>query len=210
VTDEEGRTPAVELLTAEYQYVSGLIPYYRGVEMLVLAGTGIVASAALAASAALMSGENPRPSVAAIVLVAAAWGPALLLMVEATALVRIRRASLFIREKLYSVAEELTGRRDVLTFEHDPAKYLRSDLAERGVSKSQLGRIDLVGASVGIVAIPVVTTGGMAAGGVLIDGSPASCLIGSGALACALTLGWYSFRITHPHEKRQSSAGSSS
>ena len=204
VKDEEGRAPAADLLIAEFQYVSGLIPYYRNVEMLVLAGTGIVATAALAASAALMSGENPRPSVAAIVLVAAAWGPALLLMVEATALVRIRRASLFIGQNLHEVAKDLTGRVDLLTFEHDPAKFLRSDLAERGLSEGQRARIDLVGASVGILAIPVVTTAGLAAGGVLIDGSLAPSLVGAGALVCAVVLGWYSFRITHPHEKRQS------
>jgi hypothetical protein len=150
-----------------------------------------------------MSGENPRPSVAAIILAAAAWGPALLLMVEATALIRIRRASLFIGEKLHQVAKDVTDREALLTFEHDPAKFLRADLKERGVSSSQRERIDLVGASVGILAIPVVTTVGLGAGGVLIDDSTAAWLIGAGALACAVALGWYSFRITHPHEKRR-------
>jgi hypothetical protein len=202
VSDED-RSPVAELLIAEYQYVSGLIPYYRNVEMLVLAGTGIVATAALAASAALMSGENPRPSVAAIVLAAAAWGPALLLMVEATALVRIRRASLFISEALHPIAKDVTRRKDLLTFEHDPARFLRDDLAQRGLSGRQRARIDLVGASVGIVAIPPVTTLGLAAGGVLIDDSTAAWLVGAGALGCALVLGWYSFRVTHPHEKRR-------
>jgi hypothetical protein len=206
---EDGGSPAADLLIAEYQYVSGLIPHYRNVEMLVLAGTGVVATAALAASAALMSGENPRPSVAAIVLSAAAWGPALLLVVEATALVRVRRASLFIGEKLHKVAKDVTGREDLLTFEHDPAKFLRADLEERGLSRSQRQRIDLVGASVGILAIPVVTTVGLAAGGVLIDDSTAAWLIGAGALVCAVALGWYSFRITHPHEKRRAQSETS-
>jgi hypothetical protein len=124
-------------------------------------------------------------------------------MVEATALIRIRRASLFIGERLHSVASALTDRNDLLTFEHDPGKFLRADLGERGVSDSKRARVDLVGASVGILAIPVVTTAGLAAGGVLIDNSTAAWLIGAGALVGAVTLGWYSFRITHPHEKRQ-------
>jgi hypothetical protein len=206
VDTKAGRDAAANLLIAEYQYVSGLIPHYRNVEMLVLAGTGIVATGALAATAALMSGENPEPAVAAIVLAAAAWGPALLLVVEATALIRIRRASLFIGQRLHPIAKALSCREDLLSFEHRPMEFLLADLEARGASRARKAQDVLVAASVGIVAIPVVATLGLAAGGVLIDDSAPAWLIGAAALVCAVALGWYAFRITHPHEKRHDGA----
>ena len=65
------RDAAPSLVVAEYESVSQLIPLYRQMETFVLAGTGLIVSGAIAAFAALTSGEHPDPDKAAVVLAAA-------------------------------------------------------------------------------------------------------------------------------------------
>jgi hypothetical protein len=58
---------AVQILIAEYQYVSGLIPFYRRAELIVLAATGALLSVIVAALATLeaarrtVAGRNEGP-----------------------------------------------------------------------------------------------------------------------------------------------------
>jgi hypothetical protein len=192
----------LRLILAEYQYVSQLIPLYRQLETFVLAGTGLVASAALAAFAALTSGQSPDRRTASIVLAAAAWGPALLLLVEITALTRITRASRYISRHLQPIAEKLTGRNDVLFFEVAPTEPLIEDLGQGQSGKFFRVLVKLFASSVGIQIIPLVSACALAVGGLIVDGSTATWLLSSIAIVWAAAAASYGLFFTYFHERR--------
>jgi uncharacterized membrane protein HdeD (DUF308 family) len=65
---------ATDVLLAEFQFLSGLIPFYRHVELTVLVGTGLVISGVVAALAALEAAENPNATAGGILLALGALG----------------------------------------------------------------------------------------------------------------------------------------
>jgi hypothetical protein len=192
---------AVTILVAEYQYVSSLIPFYRNVEMLVLAGTGLVTSGAVAAVAALTGGEHPDPTVAAGVLAAAAWGPTLLLVVEITALTRIARASRYIQTQLIPLAQKLSGESQILQFECAPTEVLTGEIAREHRLYRSL--VSTFASSLGVLLIPVLAAFALTIGAVLFNGT--GVIWGFGGLACLLAVGamGYGYSFTSSHERRE-------
>src|SRR5687767_7144569 len=75
VSPDRLNAAATEVLLAEFQFLSGLIPFYRRVELTVLGGTGLVISAAVAALAALEAAADPQARAEGILLAAGAWAP---------------------------------------------------------------------------------------------------------------------------------------
>jgi hypothetical protein len=115
---------ALQLVLAEFQFVSGLIPLYRGVETTALGGTGLVVSGIVAALAALESSDTPKAAAEGVLLSAGAWAPVVLLLIEIMALTRVARASAYIADYLHPLARELTGDDRVLQWELGPTKPL--------------------------------------------------------------------------------------
>jgi hypothetical protein len=161
----------VAILLSEYDFVSSLVPFYRRVEITVLGGAGLTISALLGLIAALEGGESPNRAVEADILALASWVPALLLVLELMALVRIARASAYIRSQLYPLAVMVTGQESVLQWEFGPttdllsADELRSRVWQRSV-KWLVSSAPVVVALVAVaVALPVaasaIDTGGV-------------------------------------------------
>jgi hypothetical protein len=98
----------LQLLIAEYEWVSGLIRYYREVEVKALAGTGLVLSGVGAAFAALQSSSNPDAvNALGLVFAIAASIVAFVLPVVFMANMRGLRAVVYVREWLHPLAAEL-------------------------------------------------------------------------------------------------------
>jgi hypothetical protein len=106
--DKELRLQAV---IAEYQYVSGLIPYYRSVETNVLSIMAVV----LAALAGFVGTVNAQQgavldySVQGAVISLSSWLMVLFTAIEVTALLRIKRASVYLKKYLYTRLDEIVG-----------------------------------------------------------------------------------------------------
>ena len=116
---------ATQILIAEFEFVSQLIPFYRRFEITALAGTGLVISAAVAAAAALISGDHPDRVAAAVVLGLEDGAAALMLLVEVMALTRLRRASGYDRARPASAgAAPRRAGKDVLCWELAPTDTL--------------------------------------------------------------------------------------
>jgi FtsH-binding integral membrane protein len=107
----------VQVLIAEYEFVTGLIKYYRDVELRALAGTGIVLTAVAAAVAALEAAHTPNRLAESLLLAIAAWVPVVLLMIVIMAKTRGMRAVVYVRDGLRVRAGELTGDRELLQWE---------------------------------------------------------------------------------------------
>jgi hypothetical protein len=128
-SDDTAQSPsaAVVVLVTEFEFVAGLIPYYRRLEITALAGTGLILSGLLAAWAAMVS-EGPVDArterAFGVVLSLAAWGPAMMTLVQLMALVRLRRASSYIREHLQGLAKIVTGTSGLLLWESAPTDWL--------------------------------------------------------------------------------------
>jgi hypothetical protein len=197
-TSDKDVDRALAVVLAEYQYVAQNILMYRHLETFVLAGTGLVASGALAAFAALTTGEHPSPSKAGIVLTAAAWGPALLLLVEITALTRVLRASRYIARQLRPIAVELAHRDDVLQWEIGRSKPLIDELASSSFFR-RLVRVFL--SSVGTPLIPGATAAALAISGLMVQPSTAAWVFGTGALLLAGATTAYGLFVAYYQEK---------
>jgi hypothetical protein len=122
---------ATSILVAEYEYVAGLIPFYRRLELTAMAGTGLLLSAIIAALAALEAAESPNKTAEALILAGGAWVPVFLLLIEIMALTRLRRASLYVKDTLQPLALELTGNEGILGFERSPTNLLVVETSER-------------------------------------------------------------------------------
>jgi hypothetical protein len=196
-----GRATGAELaiLIAEYQFVSGLIPFYRRVEMAALAGTGLTLSAVAAALTALQATAKPSHSAEAVLLACAAWVPAFLLLIESVALARLSRASAYIEVVLQPIAFDLTGNPKLLAFEHHPSGPIldRTDRngRRRGVMQFIMTSTPLILA----MCFPSLVLG---IGGIARD--PRPLIVGIGGVACffAVGVGRYAWWITHSHEQR--------
>ena len=102
MTSSQGKDAAV---IAEYNFVSGLIPFYRRMELAAVGGAGVVVAALIGALGALegaaVSGNRVAIDRTEVFLLALApWVFFLTTLMMTTALVRIRRASLYIQDSL--------------------------------------------------------------------------------------------------------------
>jgi hypothetical protein len=114
----------IEILLAEYGWVSGQITFYRQVEVTALGATGVVLSAVVSVVAVLEGGKPSNRAAEATLLSASAWAPTLLLLVEIMALTRIRRAALYILEYLRPLACSLAGDEELLQWEALPPEAI--------------------------------------------------------------------------------------
>jgi hypothetical protein len=200
-TDDKDR--ALALLTAEYAYVSQNILLYRHLETFVLAGTGLVATGALAAYASLTTGEHPNAHAAGVVLAAAAWGPALLLLVEITALTRVMRASRYISRRLRPIATDLVQRDDLFAWEIASTRSLLDDVPSGRAWALFRGLARLFSSSVGTQLIPILTVCALTIGGLIVQASAAAWLFGITAILVGIAGAAYGLVITCLHERRQ-------
>jgi hypothetical protein len=116
VSESADRNAQLQLVIAEYQSVAGLIKYFREVELKALAGAGLVLSVVAAAYAGLAA-EDGTEHAQALLLVIAAWVPAVSLLVVLMATLRGFRAVVYMHDRLNPIAEELTGDRRFLAYE---------------------------------------------------------------------------------------------
>ena len=114
----------LQVLLAEFEWVAGLIRYYREVELKALGATGLVLSAVAAAYAALESGTAAAQEAEGHVFAGAACVPAFLVPVVLMANMRGLRAVVYVREWLRPLACELTGDRRYLAWEMIAQKLL--------------------------------------------------------------------------------------
>jgi hypothetical protein len=191
---------SMDVLLAEFEFVSGLIRYYRDVELRALVGTGLVLSGVAAVYGALESADTPQPAAQAILLSVASWVPALLLLIVLMAKVRGLRGVFYVRDHLRPHAIELTGDDRVLGWEVHASTILFREfdrgadariwrtiarpLMGKGVVKSLLSGMPLM-------VMMLVTSVGLAAGGILVDPRAEIAAIGgaaalTGVVLCAL------------------------
>jgi hypothetical protein len=205
--DDDVAEAKLQLLVAEYNFVTGLIPFYRSVEMKALGGTGLVLTAVAAAFGALEAAQHPSRPAEGILLAIAALVPALLLLVEVMALTRLRRASLYISKHLHPIAGELTGDdARVLRWELEPTRILLEESKE--VSTARFARIAGPGAtkafvsSAPIVALIALTTILLADMGYAINPVATTAVIGGIAIVFAAISAFYGLAFTIVHELR--------
>lgn len=102
-----------KLVAAEYNFVSGLIPFYRRMELTAVGGAGLVGTAIIGTLGALESTSPEmmkRDSIERteeLILAAAPWLFLLTTFLVLTALVRIRRASVYIQSDLAPLAPDV-------------------------------------------------------------------------------------------------------
>jgi hypothetical protein len=190
---------AAQLLVAEFEFVSQLIPFYRRFEITALAGTGLVISAAVAAGASLISGENPDREAAGVVLGIAAWGPTLMLLVEIMALTRLRRASRYIARTLHPLAQELTQRTDILCWELAPTDALFEARTEGRFWRSSL---NTAVSSEPLILAMALSSVGVTVGSALVEPTVAGVSSGCAAVVTAFAFAVYGVLFTHRHEGR--------
>jgi hypothetical protein len=99
----------VQILLAEYEFVTGLIRYYREVELRALAGLGLLLTAVAAAVGAIESADEPNRTAEALLLAIAAWVPVVLVVTVLMAKTRGWRAVVYVRDVLSPRANALTG-----------------------------------------------------------------------------------------------------
>lgn len=202
-----GPTPddrATSLLLAEYGFVSGLIPFYRRVEILALGGTGATIAALLAFVGGLEAAEDPNRRLQATLLSLAALVPLVLLLLELMALTRIMRASAYIRTDLYPLAKELTGREQILRWEFSPTRTLIESLPGfRRRASATFAKF--FASSAPIVTAIMSAAVGLPVAGLAIDPSEPFALdrlIGFAAAAIAIAAGGYTLLFTIQFEAR--------
>jgi hypothetical protein len=179
-----GNDQASRALTAvltEYQFVAGMIPFYRRVELTALAGTGLVVSGVVAA-------------------LAAAWVPALLLLIEDVALTRIARASAYIAEQLHPLVARLTGEQQALAYELAFAGPQTKRLPSWAGRSRRTVRF-MVTSSPFLIAMALGTLT-LAAAGVAVQTRWWTIVIGSAATLLAGACATYGLTLTIRHEGR--------
>jgi len=220
VVSREADDRAAQLLVAEFQFVSGLIPFYRRAELIVLGATGALVSVTVAALATLEAAEGSQRQAEGVLLVFGSWVPVMLLLIEVMALTRIARASRYICAHLHPLACKL-GRRKLLQFEHSPGDELRAMVEDwrdasgkrRGASPSDgsgRGRLLLLWeplvmtffSSAPLILVISVTSVALAAGGIALDLGALTLGVGLPAAVAAAVLGWHGITFTRAHEGR--------
>lgn len=212
---------AVQILIAEFQFVAGLIPFYRRAELVVLGATGALVSVIVAALATLEAAEEGKRQAEGILLVLGSWVPVLLLLIEVMALMRIARASRYIDGHLRQIASELGGSAELLKFEHSPgvelfevaarwrrrdAQQPRSDSDSSRSDRSQLSflerRVLTFFSSMPLILVISLTAVTLAVGGIVVDMDVLTLSFGIPAIGSALVLGSLGISFTKSHEGR--------
>jgi hypothetical protein len=176
VSGERREELAGSLLEREYEYVSALIPFYRRVELAVLAATALLVTSALTAVAVLEAAAHPRPTAEGAILTAAACAPPFLLLLQAMAVIRLRRAALYIRDRLRPLAVGLTGEERILGWEVS---------REVGMTLTGGGRVHSVISSASLLP-PLAVGVGLAFAGIAV--CPSALTIVLGSIACVATV----------------------
>jgi hypothetical protein len=185
---------AINILASEYSFVSGLIPFYRTVEITALGGTGVTIAVLLGFVGALEATSDPNRSLEAALVSLASIVPAVLLLLELMALTRIMRASAYIRNRIFPIARELTSREDLLQWEFSPTRELVGELttSERHGPPSRFTK--LFASSAPVVTAIVTAAVGLPIAGVALapdDAFEPAQIVGyvSGGMALGLGIG---------------------
>lgn len=208
--DKELRLQAV---LAEYQFVSGLIPYYRSVETNVLSIMAVV----LAALAGFVGTVNSQQgavldySVQGAVIALSSWLMVLFTAIEVTALLRIKRASVYLKKHLYPRLNEIIGAKS-MGFEEvrslDLIKNEDASGAHARVSDWARGRFVtsapiVIGMGILSMALPVIGMFVPIFAGQNIEASDAPWLaLGFLGGSFGLAIGVVGFRLTGALERR--------
>jgi hypothetical protein len=199
---------ALDLVVAEFQFVSGLIPFYRGVETTALGGTGLIVSGVVAALAALESADTPKAAAEGILLSAGAWAPVVLLLIEIMALTRVVRASAYIADHLHPLAEEITGRSEVLVWELAPTSHLlkrvragrRDSAAKEAIVRDSAVR--WWSSSTPVIVTIALVSFLLAVSGAVVYPDALTVVSGVGAILTASAFAAYGTVFSHTHEAR--------
>ncbi len=193
---------AVQILVAEYEFVSSLIPFYRRAELVALAATGALLSVVVAALATFEAADEPQRHAEGILLAFGAWVPVLLLLVEAMALTRLMRASRYILNCLNPIACDL-GRPGLLGFERSPGAQLLAGMRARRAHRGVRERFAIFFfSSTPVIMAMAAASIGLALGGIILDFRPLTLLAGAPAAISAAAVGLYAISTTHTHESR--------
>jgi hypothetical protein len=171
----------LQLLVAEYTWVTGLIRYYREVELKALFGTGLVLSGVGAAFAALRASDNPDAADAiGLVFAIAASITAFVLPVVVMANMRGMRAVVYVREWLHPLSAELA----------QDARFLAWEAVTRELYDALAGRLGvlmkpMLSAAV-VVCLIGATSLALAAAAFFVEHSTSSRAIGGAAAVCDL------------------------
>jgi hypothetical protein len=162
----------LQALLAEYQFVSGLIPYYRSVETTVLSTMAVILAALAGFIGTLNStGDGKAPvELEGNIISLAPWLMLLFIAIEVTALLRILRASMYIKKKLYKKLNVLLGEK-VMQFEKVPSLKLIGNKNASGLHKkmSDFQRKSLIGSNtilwgMGSIAVALAILGNVVSG----------------------------------------------
>lgn len=202
----------LELVVAEYNWVSGLIRYYREVELKALGGTGLLLSAAVAGFTALRAAEKDTQHEQALLLSTAAWVPAVSLLIVLMASLRGFRAVVYVRDRLHPLAVRLAGGdEEVLAWEQD-SQRLAFETSVLG--RSSVGRV-VQWLITGLPVILLITMASLflAIAGLVLWPSLTTAAIGVPAAALALALavmGAAFTRLSHAFRGRGGDPGAAS
>jgi hypothetical protein len=140
----------LQVLLAEYQYVSGLIPYYRSVETTVLSTMAVILAALAGFIGSLNSTSTGKAPIEleGNIIALVPWLMLLFIAIEVTALLRILRASVYIKKKLYKKLNALLGEK-TMRFEKIPSLKLIGNRNAEGLHKtiSDFQRKNLIGSN---------------------------------------------------------------
>ncbi len=201
MTRDAPNREAIDFLIAEYQWASGLLPFYRQVELTVVGASALLLSAVASVVAVLEGG----PKAEATVLSASAWGLTVLLLLEIMALTRIRRAALYIRDHIAVRAWELAGDGILLEWENLHAKDLFFRGEEEEVPRRRWFPVAILVSSAPVVlAVGLMAVSLALAGALVHPDAPMSAVLFVGYVAAlvAVGLGIYGIRLSIRHEVR--------
>jgi hypothetical protein len=108
---------AIDVLIAEYNFVANLIPFYRRIETTALGASVTVVAAVISAVAVLESADGDHREVEATLLALAPWTLATLSAIQIMAMLRIRRAAIYIDRHLAHLVQSATGDQTLLFWE---------------------------------------------------------------------------------------------
>jgi hypothetical protein len=176
--DERRADRAASLLEREYEYVSALIPFYRRVELGALVATAVLVTSALTTVAVLEAADPPKSAAAGVLLTTAACVPPFLLLLQFVAVVRLRRAAFYIRDRLRPLARELTGDERILGWE-----------VSREVDMTLTGKGRLHGVILSVPLLPPLAAAlGLASAGIAKGPSLLTWLVGVAACVASISI----------------------
>lgn len=204
---------ALTALLAEYNFVSSLIPFYRGVEVRALSALGLSAGAIGTVFVALAEQQGANVAVLSGILSVTTWLFVLFVTIEVTASLRIKRASTYISTFLYPQIRALTSQAN-LAWEStpslaligltevrrlkDPRNQLRRTLVTSGPLSLGIG---VAGGLVGCISLIVLLSSDRSALDPIFVWLYAVVATFGGSLS--LFLGVYGFRLTREVERER-------